>query len=151
MAEELFVDEAGLELNDPPRLAWVRARDAVNLRWRENPKLHNAQEISNSIRRYGFQEPAKFDAKLFRVGQPPEDGEPLGAIKAGNGRVEMVAWLEANWDDVRNDEEGLPRGQDVAGRGVQGDVRHDTEAHGGAGEVDLTDLKGVWKPQGSVA
>jgi len=110
VTEGLFVDEAGLELNDPPRLVWVRARDAVGLLWRENPKLHDLQTLVASVRRHSFQAPSKFDAKLFRVGQPPEDEEPLGAIKAGNGRVEAVAWLEANWEEVKADEEKMPRG-----------------------------------------
>ena len=116
--EDLFLDGEGLDLKDPPRLAWVRARDAVGLLWRENPKLHHNEEIANSIRRHSFQEPGKFDANLFRVGQPPEDGEPLGAVKAGNGRYEMVAWLEANWEQVRADEEEMPRGLGVDGDGA---------------------------------
>ena len=62
---DVFVDEEGLELNDPPRLVWVRVQDAVGLIWRDNPKRHDMQSLTTSIERYGFQEPAKFDAKLL--------------------------------------------------------------------------------------
>ena len=99
---DIFVDEEGLELNDPPRLAWVRVQDAVGLIWRDNPKRHDMQSLTTSIERYGFQEPAKFDAKLHRVGQQVDD-DPLGAIKSGNGRIEAVAWLESQGKE-------LPRG-----------------------------------------
>jgi len=118
VTEDMFLDGEELEMNDPPRLSWVRARDAANLLWRENPKLHDLQQIVESVRRYGFQEPGKFDAMLFRVGQPPDDENPLGAVKAGNGRYEAVAWLEAHWDEVKNDEEGLPRGLALDGGGA---------------------------------
>ena len=99
---DVFVDEEGLELNDPPRLVWVRVQDAVGLIWRDNPKRHDMQSLTTSIERYGFQEPAKFDAKLHRVGQQVDD-DPLGAIKSGNGRIEAVAWLESQGKE-------LPRG-----------------------------------------
>lgn len=100
-----FVNDAGLELKDPPRLVWVRVQDALGLIWRDNPKRHDMQLLANSIERYGFQEPAKFDAKLHRVGQAVDD-EPSGAIKSGNGRMEAVAWLESQGKD-------LPRGLGV--------------------------------------
>lgn len=107
---DVFVDEGGLEFNDPPRLAWVRVRDAAGLLWRENPKRHDLQKIVESVRKHAFQVPPKFDGKLFRAGQPPDDPGPLGAIKAGNGRVEALAWLEAHWDEVKEAGEGIPRG-----------------------------------------
>ena len=48
MSDGVFLDGEDLEMNDPPRLSWVRARDAVNLLWRENPKLHDLQQIVES-------------------------------------------------------------------------------------------------------
>ena len=97
-----WIDESELEMNDPPCLVWVKVQEAVDLVWRDNPKRHDMQQLTNSVARYGFQAPAKFDIKLHRRGQKV-DSEPLGAIKAGNGRVEAVAWLESQDRD-------LPRG-----------------------------------------
>ena len=97
-----WIDESELEMNDPPRLVWVKVQEAIDLIWRDNPKRHDMQQLVQSIERYGFQEPAKFDIKLHRRGQAVDD-EPTGAIKSGNGRIEAVAWMEAQGKD-------LPRG-----------------------------------------
>jgi len=155
VTEGLFVDEAGLELNDPPRLAWVRVQDAISLVWRDNEKRHDMQSLAASIERYGFQEPAKFDAKLHRRGQEVDD-EPQGAIKSGNGRVEAVAWMEAQGKD-------LPRG---CGVNVDGEwvlpMLFGTDARSGAvaqayaidannltlsgGDFDGFDMARLWGP-----
>lgn len=70
-----------LQFNDAPQLIWIRVQDAVGLLWPDNPKLHNVGEIVESILKHGFQELPKYDSAL-------------GAIKAGNGRVEVLATME---------------------------------------------------------
>jgi len=82
------LDIGGLEFNDAPKLVWWRVRDAVNFLWKENPKRHDIGAVIQSIERYGFQEPAKFDVNL------PNTAGGQGAIKAGNGRVEAAAAME---------------------------------------------------------
>lgn len=153
---DVFVDEAELELNDPPRLAWVRVQDAVGLIWRDNPKRHDMQSLATSVERYGFQEPAKFDAKLHRRGQEVDD-EPQGAIKSGNGRVEAVAWLESQGKD-------LPRGLAINADGewvlpmlVGTDARSGAVAQAYAvdannltlsgGDFDGFDMARLWGPE----
>jgi len=91
--EPITVDVGTLELNDPPRLVWVGAQEAVALIWRDNKKLHDMQQMVASIQKYGFQEPAKVDINLPRVGQGYNE-DAAGAIKSGNGRVAAVAWME---------------------------------------------------------
>ena len=87
-----------LSLNDPPRLAWLRVRDAVGLLWPGNPKLHDIDSLIESIDRHGFQELPKYDATL-------------SAIKAGNGRIEALAAMQerGTYD--------LPRGCALDGEG----------------------------------
>ena len=92
------VDEAELKFHDAPNLIWLRVKTAVELLWSENPKLHDLGSIVESIKKHGFQELAKLDSNLINI------LEKKGAIKAGNGRVEALAWMEkdGNYD--------LPRG-----------------------------------------
>jgi len=89
-----ILDVKDLELKDPPILAWVAVNVAAQWLWRDNPKRHDMQLLADSIARYGFQEPAKYDVKLHRIGQGVDD-EPQGAIKTGNGRIQAVAWMQA--------------------------------------------------------
>ena len=151
-----WVDESELEMNDPPRLVWVKVQDAVELIWRDNPKRHDMQQLVQSVGRYGFQAPAKFDAKLHRRGQGIDD-DPLGAIKAGNGRIEAVAWMESQGQD-------LPRGCAVnkAGEWVM-PLLVGTDARSGAvaqayavddnnltlagGDFDGFDMARLWGPE----
>lgn len=93
-----YVPEENLVLHDAPQLVWLRVKDAVGLLWAENPKLHDLGSLAESIKKHGFQELAKLDSNLINV------LKKKGAIKAGNGRVEALAWMEkdGNYD--------LPRG-----------------------------------------
>lgn len=86
-----------LDFNDPPSLIWMRVKDAIDLLWNENPKLHDMGGVVTSIVKHGFQEIPKFDSTLMNV-----KGEK-GAIKAGNGRVEALFRME-------QDKMELPRG-----------------------------------------
>ena len=86
-----------LEFNDPPRLIWIRVKDAIGLLWDENPKLHDIGGVVLSIQKHGYQEFPKYDDKLRNV-----NGK-RGAIKAGNGRIEALYRMEQ--DDME-----LPRG-----------------------------------------
>jgi hypothetical protein len=96
------VEITELEFRDPPRLVWVPVREAVQLLWRDNPKLHDIGGLADSINTHGYQSSAKFDVNLPRVGQSDKQ-KPLGAIKAGNGRLETLDWMEKQgWE--------LPRG-----------------------------------------
>lgn len=93
-----MLDASQLQLNDPPSIAWVLVRQAINLLWVDNPKLHDIGAVCTSIQKYGFQEQPKFDKNL------PNRAGGQGAIKAGNGRVEALDWME------RSGEYELPRG-----------------------------------------
>jgi len=105
--EVVAIDEGDLAFNDAPRLIWVRVKHAVELLWRDNPKLHDIGSIATSVEKHGYQETAKFDANLFRVGQPDGAETALGAIKSGNGRLEALDWME------RDGRYELPRGLGV--------------------------------------
>lgn len=81
------VDKKALEIKDGSEQVWIYVQDAVGLICKENPKLHNLGDLITSIKRYGFQEVAKYDATL-------------GAVKAGNGRIEALALMERDGYDV---------------------------------------------------
>jgi len=86
-----------LDYNDAPRIIWIAVREAAKLLWDENPKLHDIGSLARSFEKYGFQELPKFDRQLINV------AGNHGAIKAGNGRVETIAYMENNGKE-------LPRG-----------------------------------------
>lgn len=67
-------------------------------RWPRNPKRHDIGAIVESIRRYGFVDPPKYD-------------QTLGALVYGNGRDEALEWMHAQGDDP-------PRGVLVADDGM---------------------------------
>lgn len=92
-----YISEAELEFNDTPRFAWIRVRDAINLVWEANAKLHSS-DMKTSVKMHGFQELPKLDINLKNV------GGTHGAIKAGNGRIEALFEME------RSGEYELPRG-----------------------------------------
>ncbi len=98
MSDLQSVQEGTLEYNDPPRLIWVRVRDAVGLLWRDNPKLHDIGSITTSVDVHALQELPKFDANLSNV------SGGTGAFKAGNGRIEALEAME------RSGDHDLPRG-----------------------------------------
>lgn len=70
-----------LKFNDQPALIWIKVKDAVELLWEGNPKLHDIGGVVESIEKYGLQELPKYDATL-------------AAIKAGNGRIEALSMME---------------------------------------------------------
>lgn len=79
-----------LDGEDLPRLIFVSVDDAYNLLWERNPKLHNIGELIQSFVDHGFQELPKYDATL-------------GAVKAGNGRIEALYLMahDAAYKDKR--------------------------------------------------
>lgn len=88
------LQEQDLSFVDPPSIAWIRVSDAAKLLWVDNPKLHDIGGLAQSFQRYGLQELPKFDSKL-----PNISGE-IGAIKAGNGRIETLAKMEKDGGEV---------------------------------------------------
>jgi len=75
------LEEIKVILEDAPRLIWVLVSYAYSKLWTGNVKLHDLGELMNSIETYGWQELPKYDATL-------------GAIKAGNGRIEALYMME---------------------------------------------------------
>ena len=84
------LDQSSLDGEDLPRLIFIPVEDAYNLLWERNPKLHNIGELIQSFIEHGFQELPKYDATL-------------GAIKAGNGRIEAMYLMakDAAYKDKR--------------------------------------------------
>lgn len=54
-------------------------------RWERNPKRHDLGKIAESIRRYGFKDPPKYEPTL---------NQGRGAIAAGNGRATVLLELQ---------------------------------------------------------
>ena len=73
---------------DLPRMIFIKVEDAYKLLWERNPKLHNIGDLMQSFAEHGFQELPKYDATL-------------GAIKAGNGRIEAVYLMSKDKDYER--------------------------------------------------
>lgn len=69
-------------------LRYMRLDQAVL--WDENPKQHDLGKLAAAIRRYGFQDPPKFDSTL-------------GALIYGNGRTHALMWMHKQ-------HEQMPRG-----------------------------------------
>lgn len=82
MPEDKVLEGERLELR------YIRLDQAVL--WDDNPKQHDLGALAAAIRRYGFQDPPKFDATL-------------GALVYGNGRTHALTWM-------RRQHEPLPRG-----------------------------------------
>jgi hypothetical protein len=55
-------------------------------RWYKNPKKHDLGAIAESIERYGFVDPPKFD---------PAINDGAGGLVYGNGRDEALEWMRA--------------------------------------------------------
>jgi hypothetical protein len=91
------VEKENLDFKDPPTLMWIPVQRAVQLLWSENPKLHDVGLLVQSIEKHGFQELPRYDINL------PNVSGGMGAIKAGNGRIETLAAME-------RDAMSLPRG-----------------------------------------
>jgi len=95
MAEIPIVDTSTLDLTDTPRIEWVTVKNAYKLLWEKNPKLHDVGSIVQSILEHGWQEIPKYDSTL-------------AAIKAGNGRIEAIYFMER--DGIKPDGALCPRG-----------------------------------------
>ena len=78
--QPVAIDDQDLEFKDVPSLVFIKVSDGVQLLWAENPKLHNIGDVVESIQKHGFQELPKYDRHI--------------GIKAGNGRIEALAWME---------------------------------------------------------
>src|SRR5512143_890595 len=76
---------ASLRPADLLRIEYVALPQAR--RWDENPKRHDLEAIAESIYRYGFQDPPKFD-------------QALGALVFGNGRTEALLQAKAAGRDA---------------------------------------------------
>lgn len=88
------VTPTDLDFDDAEVLVWVPVQQAARLLWRENPKMHDMGGLIQSIQRYGFVSPPKYDANLA-----PVDAELApGAIMDGNGRTEALAMMEREGD-----------------------------------------------------
>ena len=71
-------------VGDLYRLEPVRLSRAA--RWERNPKLHDITGLIDSLLKYGFQDPPKFDAAL---------NEGQGGLVFGNGRIEALQIMKA--------------------------------------------------------
>lgn len=69
---------------------------AINLRWIDNPKLHDLQAIWQSIEQNGFRDPPAWDSNLT----PVVGDANSGALIFGNGRVEALHWGWKNQQDM---------------------------------------------------
>lgn len=69
---------------------------ALNLRWIDNPKLHDLQAIWQSIEANGFRDKPAWDSNLT----PVQGDANSGALIFGNGRVEALHWGWKNKQDV---------------------------------------------------
>ena len=110
----------------------------------QNAKLHNLDQIIQSIARYGFKIACKWEGKL-------NDGR--GGIVAGNGRIEALRKMERRGDDlpigIAQDKTGewcLPvlfgveAGSEAIARAYALDDNNLTLLGGEFGVVDLTKL-----------
>lgn len=146
------LQESDLEFNDPPRLVWVRVKDAVGLLWKDNPKLHDVGGVILSLQKHGYQEFPKYDINLTNV-----NGK-AGAIKAGNGRIESLFRME---QDKMEMPRGLAKVKDTGdwavaiGAGV--DAANELEAKAYAidsnnltmagGDFTALDMLSMWKEE----
>jgi hypothetical protein len=83
--EKKKVNREDLDIAEESRLVWVRVRDAAELAWADNLKLHDLGGIIQSLVKYGYQDKARYD-------------ETLGAIKHGNGRTMALREMEKSGD-----------------------------------------------------
>lgn len=146
------LQESDLEFNDPPRLVWVRVKDAVGLLWVDNPKMHDIGGTILSIQKHGYQEFPKYDINLTNV-----NGKP-GAIKAGNGRIESLFRMEQDKMELPR---GLARdkktGDWVMAIGIGVDAKSEALAKAYAidsnnltmagGDFTGVDISNMWNPQ----
>lgn len=61
-------------------IRYVLLDDALGWLWDQNPKKHDLDQLAESIRQHGFRDPSIYDTTL-------------GAIPAGNGRLQALAQL----------------------------------------------------------
>jgi len=73
-------------MNEPQlRLEYIPLPQVLGWDWLGNPKKHDLNQLAASIRRYGFQDPPKFEAAL-------------GGFSQGNGRVQALRLLKEGGD-----------------------------------------------------
>ena len=115
-------------------------------RWDENPKLHDLPALFQSIDRYGFGDPPKYDATL-------------NGLVYGNGRTEALEQMQAEGREP-------PRGIGVTGDGewavpvifgvdaesraaaVAFAIDHNNLGLLGGGALGFTDLLAMWDEEG---
>ena len=128
------------QVADGLRLEYVAL--AETLRWSRNPKPHDLGALVESIRRYGFKDPLKYEPAL-------NGGD--GGIVEGNGRSEALEAMEVAGEDP-------PRGiaLDEEGRwlvpvlfGVDAASQAEAEAYG-VDHNSLTVLGGTFGPNWAI-
>lgn len=81
-----YIEDDSLITGEGLSLRWIPVAKIPDLLWEDNPKSHSLSELWESICKFGFIDPPKFDLNLKnRAGV-------LGAIQYGNGRSEAVHW-----------------------------------------------------------
>lgn len=80
------------ENTDALDLRYVPLSDLAT--WSDNPKIHDFDAIKQSIRKYGFKDPPKYEPRL---------NNNAGGIVEGNGRIEALIAM-------KRDGEHVPRG-----------------------------------------
>ena len=71
---------------DTIRIEYVRLEQAARWDWGANPKRHDLDGLVASLRKYGFQDPPKFDPTL---------NEGQGGFVKGNGRTKALLKMQA--------------------------------------------------------
>ena len=115
-------------------------------RWDENPKLHDLPALIQSIVRYGFGDPPKYDATL--------DG-----LVYGNGRTEALEQMQAEGREpprgigvTEDGEWAVPVifGVDAESRAaaVAFAIDHNNLGLLGGGALSFTDLLAMWDEEG---
>ena len=133
-------------MSDEIRIDYVPLASAVL--WDRNPKQHDMQLLVDSIERYGFQDPPKFD-------------EALSALVYGNGRAEALQWMKQQGRPaprgIRVDEHGdwlipIKFGVDLVSRreAEAFAIDHNMLTPAG-GDMTQLDLAKMWEPEGYTA
>ncbi|HML21828.1 MAG TPA: hypothetical protein PKD09_09280 [Aggregatilinea sp.] len=81
------MDTVQIPQGDLLNLNYVRLDDALDMRWPGNPKRHDIPALAQSIKQHGFRDPSIYDGTL-------------GAIPAGNGRLEALAYLRDTGEET---------------------------------------------------
>lgn len=102
-----FIDNTDNLQGDTTTTRYIPIDKIMDMRWVDNPKLHDLQAIWQSIERNGFRDRPAWDSNLT----PVEGEHGSGAILFGNGRIEALHWGWKNQQDkpqgILEDDKGL--------------------------------------------